>query len=214
MDQSRTIRVIGKAAVRSGGHRQIQLLLRADRRGECGERGADASDRPALSEVAVLRVTPDETCPGGALRNVCEPHTHPSGNCLHFLPHAVLSALSADRAHSRAHRSRTRLPQLLAFLRSTTTPQIATRSTPQACVWIPTDRDSPSDHRRHFRIRKRSGGCNRIIGRNHGYRRTALVCDLHMERQITLGQMNMEARTIGWCRRRTGGTAVNVRPMK
>jgi len=72
MDQSRTFGILGEAAVRSGGHRQIQLLLRADGRRKHGERDADASDRPTLSEVAVLRVTPDETCPGGALRAVCE----------------------------------------------------------------------------------------------------------------------------------------------
>jgi hypothetical protein len=72
MDQSRTYGIIGEAAVRSGGHRQIQLLLRTDGCRKGGERDADASNRPALSEVAVLWVTPDENCPGGALRSVCE----------------------------------------------------------------------------------------------------------------------------------------------
>ena len=64
MDRPGTDRLIGESAMRVGRAGTVLLLLRARRSGKLGERGVDASDRPALSAAAVLRVAAHDRLAG------------------------------------------------------------------------------------------------------------------------------------------------------
>ena len=64
MDRPGTDRLIGESAMRVGRAGTVLLLLRARRSGKLGERGVDASDRPALSAAAVLRIAAHDRLAG------------------------------------------------------------------------------------------------------------------------------------------------------
>ena len=65
MDRAGSCDVVGGPAVRPGRAVAVELLLRAHGDGKSGKPGADAPDRPAVSETPVLRLAPDDRLAAG-----------------------------------------------------------------------------------------------------------------------------------------------------